>query len=67
MLHVATRDKGQTPNQMLEMCMKEFLTRTVIHVCNCQVLSEINNRTYMSATANAKSITFLADDSYMAI
>ena len=63
---VATRNNGQTAIQMCKMFMKEF-QKSVIHVYDCQVLSEINNRTYLSATANSKSIAFLAYDVYTGI
>ena len=32
---------------------------SVISVCNCQISSEVNNRTYLSATAHVKSTAFL--------
>ena len=31
---------------------KVYNQNSVIHVCDCQILSDINNRTDLSATAN---------------
>ena len=37
---------------------RDSYQNSVIHVCDCQVLLEINNRTYLSATADVNSIAF---------
>ena len=60
MSYVATKDNERTANPTHETSLREFLYQnSVIHVCDCQDLSEINNRTYLFATADSKSIAFL--------
>ena len=47
-----------TKNQSdVQTIYERFYHNIVIYVCDCQVLSEINNRTYLPATANGNSIT----------
>ena len=60
MSYVATKDNERAANPTRETSFREFSYQNcVIHVCDCQDLSEINNRTYLSATADSKSIAFL--------
>ena len=41
-----------------------FYQNSVDHICDYQALSKIDNRTYLSATANTKSSAFMACDIY---
>ena len=49
----------EPPIRYTKTFMRVFYQNSVTHVCNRQVLSEINNRTYLSATANAKCQSLL--------
>ena len=60
MSYVATKHNGRATNRRCETSLGEFsYQNSVIHVCDGYDLSEINNRTHLSATTDPKSIAFL--------
>lgn len=53
---MTTTHNGLTTNQIHKTFMREFLQNSVKQVCGMHVLSGIENRTYLSVTANVKSV-----------